>query len=168
MVSKVPELEDHIRAEDDKIQALEDKVPALETKLEALGIDKAKKFVAFPPVCLKEDAWPQQLCSASPDATAVHLGEGSCIEAAGVQDVLGWTRSWSVSVSIWVQGQGVEGSSMSCFRRGKTSLALKVQGLPEYASSYGQYNTSSHDWYHTAARFNSNLSARAGWGAIGA
>ena len=70
--------------------------------------------------------------------------------------MIDFTKDWSVAVSVRVQGQGVEGSNMSCCGTGEVSLTLKVQGPPVMGSNYGQYNTSAHDLYHVATRFNSN------------
>ena len=69
---------------------------------------------------------------------------------------LDFTKDWSVAVSIHTQGQGIEGSNMATFGTGTVSLTLKVQGAPLYNSNYGQYNTSAHNLYDTATRFNSN------------
>ena len=84
-------------------------------------------------------------------------GANAYIEFSGGRvDVLDFTKDWSVAVSIHTQGQGIEGSNMSTFGTGTVSLNLKVQGAPLYNSNYGQYNTSAHNLYDTATRFNSN------------
>ena len=45
---------------------------------------------------------------------------------------------------------------MATFGTGKVSLTLSVQGPPVMGSNCSQYNTSAHDLYHVATRFNSN------------
>ena len=69
---------------------------------------------------------------------------------------LDFTKDRSVAVSERLQGQGTQGANKPTFGTGKVSLTLKVQGPPVYNSNYGQYNTSNHDLYHVAARFNSS------------
>ena len=114
------------------------------------------------PTVYETDVSPQQLYAQEPpppsNANAIVLnGANAYIEFSGGRvDVLDFTKDWSVAVSIHTQGQGIEGSNMSTFGTGTVSLNLKVQGAPLYNSNYGQYNTSAHNLYDTATRFNSN------------
>ena len=153
-LSSLPGLENQIQVDQARIDALE-------AKVESLDEEKAPLFVAVEPLHLKTDVFPQQLYSEevpSPSATTIRLdGNGAYIEFSGGRvDVLDFTADWSVAVSVRLQGQGAQGANMATFGTGKVSLTLKVQGPPVYNSNYGQYNTSNHDLYHVAARFNSN------------
>ena len=128
-------LEDQIEADESRLTALEATVVDLEDKLTVLDQEKAPLFVAVPPLHLKTDVFPQQLYSEevpSPSATAIRFeGNQAYIEFSGGRvDVLDFTKSWFVAVSVREQGNGFQGANMCCFGTGKNSLTLKVQGPP--------------------------------------
>ena len=50
----------------------------------------------------------------------------------------------------------MQGANLATFGTGTNSLTLKVQGAPVYNSNWGSYNTTAHDLYHVATRFNAN------------
>ena len=135
MLSALPGLESEIEADKARLTALEDEVAALQDKLEIIDQEKAPLFVAVEPLHLKTDVFPQQLYSEevpSPSATAIRLdGNAAYIQfSGGRQDVLDFTKDWSVAVSVRLQGQGAHGANMATFGTGKVSLTLKVQGPP--------------------------------------
>ena len=90
---------------------------------------------------LKSDATPNELYVEQPPPPAsanasVFNGPDEYIEVSGwggeSGGVMDFTHDWSMAVTVQVQGQGVQGSSMITFCLGTNSFNVKVQGIPAY------------------------------------
>ena len=84
-------------------------------------------------------------------------GESDIVFSSGADDLLDWTKSWSLGLDIvYVPGDwATDNAKMSIFSSGGSHLTLQRAGSAGNANM-ASYNSSKEDLYHTNARAQAN------------